>query len=267
MAPPTARPSGAFLNLMDVLGREVANGIDVPFGFTGRLGDLGGVTQRIEVMQAVRRFDFFRRLLEDTILNKVQDLVLDYGLATGKIPYHPKYKEGHWLYGAHLTADVGHDTSSRIQMLAADLTTKTRETAHLFGDDYSALVDEARAELDVQRDTAEESGYPIEMLPGGHPQATMLLAGKAEGEEMDAEGMVGGGPGAGEATGGEPAATAEPPAPPSGLLASLGSKEMKAMLDVIKAYNRGEISREQAVTMMVSQYGVELREAEEVVGQ
>mgnify|MGYP002413728732 CR=1 FL=1 len=255
LAEPTARPSGAFLNLMDVLQREVANSIDMPFGFTGRLGDLGGVTQRIEVMQAVRRFDFFRRLLEDAILNKVRDLVLDYGLATGKIPYHKKYKEGHWLYGAHLTADVGHDTNARLAMLQAGLTTKTREAGHLFGDDYSALVDEGRAEVDLQRKVAEESGIPIELLPGGHAQATMLLAGKAEGEEIDAAG------GAAASEQEAAAAAAEPPK----VAAVRDTKELKGVLDLIRSYNRGEITRDQAVTLLVTQWQMDLAEADQLV--
>jgi capsid protein len=261
--PASNRPSGAFMALMEVLGREFANAGDMPYGFAVKLGDLGGVSQRVEVMQAQRLFEYYRSLLEDQVLNPIRDLVLQAALVEKKIPYHAKYLQGAWMWGAHLTADVGHDTSARLSLLQAGLTTRTREAGYLHGEDYSALLDEGTAEVVMQKEKASETGIPVEMMPGGHEMATQLLAGSAEGRAID-EGA--GSPALPSEAGAVPAEQAAMPAEPKGLVGQMGAKEMKAMLDVVKAYNRQEVTREQAVTMLVSQYGVDLAEAEELIG-
>jgi len=255
--PASNRPSGAFLALMEVLGREFANAGGMPYGFVVKLGDLGGVTQRVEVMQMQRLFEYFRNLLEDLILNPVRDRVLEWALVNGKIPYHAKYKEGAWMWGAHLTADVGHDTNARLSLLEAGLTTRTREAGYLHGEDYSALLDEGTAEVLMQKEKAEETGVPVEMMPGGHEMGTQLLAAAAEGAALDAEG-------ASPAPSAEEQAAMDEGPPP--VKAAREGKDLKGVLDLIKSYNRGEVTREQVVTMLVTQWRMDLAEAEELVG-
>jgi len=43
------------------------------------------------------------------------------------------------------------------------------------------------------------------------------------------------------------------------------TKELKGVLDLIRSYNRGEITRDQAVTLLVTQWQMDLAEADQLV--
>ncbi len=55
------------------------------------------------------------------------------------------------------------------------------------------------------------------------------------------------------------------PPVPAGLAAAHGKDAVKGLLDVMKQMNRGELTREQAVQILVVSYGLDLAEAEEAV--
>ena len=118
----------------------------------------------------------------------------------------------------------------------------------MHGEDYGELVVESAGEVDLQRDIAEEHNIPVEMLCGGQEGATELLAGKAEGESLDEQG----------------AAAAAPPveAPKPGIVGKFGAKESKPLLDVIREYNKGLMQREEALSALVSLYGMDMAEAD-----
>ncbi|MES2569352.1 MAG: phage portal protein, partial [Verrucomicrobiota bacterium] len=176
-APGTNRPTGSFMAFVQATVREIALGLDLPFGFIYNLAELGGVTARIEVMQTQRAINYWRELLMDLVLNRVKDAVLAAGIAAGKIPAVPFWKRGKWSFGAALTGDVGHQTGADMQLVGMGLKCGGDVTNELFGEEFKDTARKAANEVVILQQLASELGIPIEMIaPQRFPQATSMLA-------------------------------------------------------------------------------------------
>ena len=103
-SPGTNRPNGAFMNLVQVMVREMAMGLNMPYGFLYDMSTFGGHASRIEIAQAQRGIRRFQKLLKEQALDPVRNAVLGLGISEGIIPPHPAWKNGHWGFGASLLA-------------------------------------------------------------------------------------------------------------------------------------------------------------------
>lgn len=248
-APPTTRPSGAFLTLIEVLLREIANGLNLPFGFVYDMARFGGVTARLETQQAQRVFQVFQRMLVDMLLDEVKNSVLRGGIASGRLPAHPKWKSGSWMFGAWLTADIGHEVSADIEMLNAGLTSESR-LIEKYGDDADEIRHEQGSDIQSRVRVTQITGTPIELQCARLPSATQLLAAHNVGQE------------GGEGT---PIEEEQPQGPPPGLVGEQGEKGVKPLIEILKAVSVGKMDRESAIQAIMRLYALPRLDAEQMV--
>lgn len=255
-----ARPSGSFIAFFETKVREICTALNVPFGFGWNMALLGGVTARIEVAQMKRTLDYFRDLVKDKLLEPLVQRVLLRGVASRAIPPHPKRGTGKWGFGADITGDVGHDVNADIALLQAGIMTKTELIEGKYGGDFEEKARIAAREIQIHDQVAQETSVPIELQDPSLPNATQLLAAmKSRGDPEAEQSAL------------ESAGLAPPPEeqalPPvaQGLAAAHGNTAVKGILDVMKNYNQGLLTREQAVTTLVAAFGIDLAEAEMLV--
>lgn len=249
-ADPPTRPSGAFLAFHETLIRLIAMGINMPYGFVYNMADLGGATARIDVKQAERGIQRWQTLLEDQLLNRVKNLVLAIGIARGEIPPSKNWKNGEWSYGAYITADVGYQTQADIQLVQMGLKSARRFSAEN-GMDRSNEVESIYDDIGEQRDKGAATHIPMEMFPGGNPQASMLLAAMNESRRPTSALIA-------------QQQMATPP-PPPGLIGTLGDKGVKALIDICEMVSTGMMDRDSAVMQVSAIYGVPAQQAELIV--
>lgn len=219
------RPSGAFAAYIEASLRDIAMGLNLPYGFFN-MSQFGGATVRLEAMQLQRTFVRYQEILESKLLSKVKDAVLNNGIALGEIPNTQNWSAGRWQFGPHLTADTGYDTDSNILLLQNGL----KSAASIAGEegyDYGDLVGQLIKEAAILRDRCGMAGVPIEMVAQARfPQATQQLAAINE--------------------------ASQPKLGPT--IAEIGEGGVKNLVDVLEKAAQGVIPREEAVALLVSVY-------------
>lgn len=265
-APGATRPSGAFMAWFEAKVREISVGLNVPFGFVWNLALLGGVTARIEVAQMKRTLDDIRTVATQRMLDPLKDRVLRRGIALGLIPPHPKFGTGRWSFGADITGDVGHDTNADIALLSAGIFSESYLIEGKYGGDFEEHAYQQAREIQTRQRIAQETGVPIELQTARLAQATPLIAAMNSRGDPAAESAVldQAAPDGGMTNEGMANAEGQPPVP-AGLAAAHGKDAVKGLLDIMKQINRGELTREQAVQILVVTYGLDLAEAEAAV--
>jgi capsid protein len=266
-APGASRPSGAFMAWFEAKVREISVGLNVPFGFVWNLALLGGVTARIEVAQMKRTLDDIRTVAMTRMLDPLKDRVLRRGIALGLIPAHPKFGKGRWGFGPDITGDVGHDTNADISLLSAGIFSESNLIEGKYGGDFEEHCYTQAREMQTRQRVAAETGVPVELQSQRWQNATQLMAAMNGRGDPAAEGAVldqAAGPQGPSGQSSQSGQEGMPPVP-AGLAAAHGKDAVKGLLDVMKQMNRGELTREQAVQILVVSYGLDLAEAEEAV--
>jgi len=235
----TGRPSGNLIQFIDILYRECAHCLDMPFGFLYNMGDLGGVNSRIELMLAWRGIRRMQQLMEEKFLQRVKDRVLDLGIAFGKITPHPNWNKGKFSFGSQITGDSGNFIQEQILMLQNGLTTRSNIIEMMLGMSNADVVDKLASEILEYQTAAAEKKIPVELINASLPNATQLLA-----------------------------AINTPPAvpeQPKGLVGKIGSKEVEPLMDLLEKYGTGKIDRPSAINSIVMLYGTTRAKAEAMV--
>lgn len=236
-APGSTRPSGAFLAYVEASLRDIAMGLNVPYGFFD-MREFNGVTSRLETQQCQRTFQKFQRVLLQKWLNPCRDLALAAGIVLGKIPAHPRWNWGRWQFGPHITADVGYQTQSDLQLMLNGLKTGT-EIAEEAGEDFEEMSRRLAEEAEQLYALAIEKGIPLELLaPERFPNATQLLS------AVNAAG--------------DP----QPPPPPT--LDVIGDKGASTLADMQLQVAQGQIPREQVVQTLVKVWNMDPKIAEAI---
>lgn len=231
------RPSGSFQALIELSLRDIAQGLNIPYGFFD-MSRFNGVTSRIEIQQCQRTFAAEQRLMTRRFLNPIRDVVLAWGIANQKIPAHPKWRSGTWNFGAEITADVGYQTQADINMMLSGLKTGTSITAAA-GTPFEEVIDKLTEEAAYIYRKAVEAGVPVEMIvPSRFTNATDQLS------AMNAAG--------------------EPEIPPPPTIETIGDSGAAKLADIQAQVARGEIPREQAVAMLVSVWNMDPAVAEAI---
>jgi lambda family phage portal protein len=239
-APGVQRPSGAFMNLVESVIRNIAIGLNLPYGFVYNMAAFGGVTARLETQQAQRVFETWQRLLIDKVLDRIRDQVIGWGIATRQIPAHPNWRKGDWRFGAAITADVQHQTSSDIMLIDKGLKTRS-QWCQEHGLDFEEVQEECAREMNIMRDVSARNEMPVELLHEGKPNATEMLAAMS--------------------------ARDDPPPEPKGMIEEYGAQGMKPLLDVLEQVGDGSMDRESAIATLMDLYGIEYHKASMMVPQ
>ena len=197
------------------------------------------------------------------MLDPLKDKVLRRGIALGLIPSHPKFGTGRWSFGPDITGDVGHDTNADISLLQAGIFSESYLIEGKYGGDFEEHAYQQAREITTRQRIAQETGVPIELQTSRLAGATAQIAAMNSRGDPDAEGAV-----MDQAAPDQAAPAAEEagaPPVPAGLAAAHGKDAVKGLIEVMKRLNLGELTREQAVQILVASYGMDLSEAEMVV--
>lgn len=232
-APGVQRPSGAFVNLVDTVMHKIALGLNLPYGFVYKMSSFGGVTARLETQQAQRTFEWWQRLLADKVLDRVRDQVLSRAIYERKIPQHPNYRMGSWTFGAHITADIQHQTNADLQLIQAGLKTRTAWCAE-HDLDFEETQRTLASETNIMEEAATAYEMPIEALHDGKPGISELLANMRSKD-----------------------------APPPPLIAQ--GVDMKPFIEISEQVGEGSMDRETAINQLVEVYGLNWEQAERLV--
>jgi capsid protein len=237
-APGVQRPSGAFMNLFEVAIKQIAIGLNLPYGFVYDMAAFGGVTSRIEAQQAQRVFRRFQTLLQDRVIDTIKNLVLARGIISGRIPAHSKFREGSWRFGSQLTADIQHQTTADILLIDKGLSSRTRwcEEHDL---DFEKVQEEFADEMIIMRDIAVRKGIPIELMHDAKPQATEMLAAMA--------------------------AKDDEPTGPAPMIESAGDSGVKPLLAILEQVGEGSMDRESGIAAIMEIYGLDYARASRMV--
>lgn len=235
-APGAQRPSGAFMALVDAIIREIAIGMNLPYGFVYNMASFGGVTARLEAMQAQRVFESYQRKLQDIVLDRVKNKVLMMGIATKKIPATANWRKGSWKFGAHITGDVGHHVQAEAQLINLGLKSRSKACIEL-GNEFEEVAEENNRELLILKKISERDGIPLELLnasmsSGASPTELIANMERAASGESDE------------------------PAPPPGLVGQQGAQGVKPLLDVLEQHGEGKIDRDSAINTLMQLYGM-----------
>lgn len=221
------RPSGAFTQYIDTAIRDIAMGLNVPYGFFN-MASFGGATVRLEAQQLDRTFKRYQEILQSRVLNRIARTVLNNAIALGDLPDTPAWDSFRWQFGPKLTADTGYDTDANLSLLSHGLKT----AASIAGDegfDYEELVAARIKEVVHLRDCAANAGVPMEMVAGqAYPDATAQLAAVVD-------------------------AVAPPPEAPT--LESLGEGGTRNLIGLLESVAGGHIPPEQATALLVQTFG------------
>ena len=231
-APGTNRPSGAFLNLVEVMVREIATGLNFPYGFLYDMSAFSGHTGRVEIAQAVRGVERWQKLVTKP-LDVVRTRVFERAFANGDLPFHPRYRVGRWGFGPTLTGDYGNDTSANLQLLNMGIITASDLIAAR-GDSFEEVVRRQASEVSFMQRVAAETGVPIELMSQRLPMATEALA-----------------------------AMNTPPSPPPGLVGA--GLDSKPLIEILEDAGDGTMDRESAIATVMQLYGLDRKTADAMV--
>ncbi len=230
------RPSGAFQAYIETTLRDIAFGLNVPYGFFD-MSKFGGATVRLEAQQLQRTFARFQELIVTSVLNPIKRAVLSNAIALGKLPPTANFAAGRWQFGKHLTADTGYDTNANIQLLQNGL----KSAAAIAGEegyDYEDLVGQLVKEATLMRDACSTAGLPMELIAQARfPDATNQLSAAASAMEPD-------------------------PAP---TLATMGDSAVKTLNELLEKVALGTMPREEVVATLIEIYEMDPLIAEALV--
>ena len=233
----SARPSGAFIAYIDAAIRDIAMGLNLPYGFFD-MRQFGGATSRLETMQVQRSVAREQRMLIHKFLGPIMRAIIDQGIATGKIPPSPNKFRCRWGFGRHITADVGYETQSNILRLQNLLSTRTGQAAEA-GENFRDIAETLGQEVQIMQEVAKKYGIPIELLAGNLASATETLAAAN--------------------------AAANPPPPAPATIDQGGEKATAQVLDLLKSVGEGKVDRESAINTLVTIYNIPFDQASIIV--
>jgi lambda family phage portal protein len=238
--PGTQRPSGAFMSLVDAIIREMALGLNLPYGFCYNLAAFGGVTARIETMQAQRVFQRFQVLLRDRMLDRTKDQVIARGIIQNRIPAHPRWRAGAWQFGAHITGDVGNQTQADLALVSAGIKTRSHLCQEYLGEDFEEVTTQLAREVRITQDEGSRQKVPVEMINGTMQGGTGMLA-----------------------------AINTPPSPPAppppGLIGQMGDKAAGQILETLKAVSEGRLDPRSAFQTLTTVFGIDPATAQKLI--
>jgi capsid protein len=159
------RPAAAFANFVQYLENRMCRAL----GTSARVildRPSAGPESRKDLRQAERTFEFWRKQLEMSFLNKVVRLALMDGAAKGLLPNAPEVAQGQWQWPGSVSIDAGRDARADIELWRMGLAT----AADLYGEvglDWQASIRQRAKEAAYIREMAEEMDVSPSEISGG----------------------------------------------------------------------------------------------------
>jgi capsid protein len=119
------RPSQGWLHLMEWLVREIAIGLNLPFGVAWNMAGLGGPAARFEINQAGRTFLATTEVLERRWIRPIAGWVTAKHISAGRLPFHPNWTQFSIARPRYITIDLGRESKAGIEENKAGLYTAT----------------------------------------------------------------------------------------------------------------------------------------------
>jgi capsid protein len=229
MLAPPSRPSGAFMEFVQMLIRKMAVSLDLPYGFLWDLATLGGVTARIEVQQATRRIGYWQELLINKVVNRTRQNVIAQGIMQQLLPPHPNWRKAEYHWGLSIQTDVGYEMEADISAMNTGIISVSDITGKYGKNPREVFLSNATTFNEAVQ-VGAETGVPMEgFAPGLYPNGTALKA------------SINTGP---------------IPPPPPGSQEALGEKGVTQLLELLKAVGDGKVDPESAIQTMKNTFGI-----------
>lgn len=231
MMAPAARPSGAFMNLIDTLIRKLAISLELSYGMVWNLATLGGASQRIETEADNLKIQTWQDLLKDYVLTRVRNKVIAEGISTGALPPHPNWKKCSWRFGKQITADLGYEMESDLKAVGFGVAEIEHVVSKHTGKSFSEVSRANAAAANMAINIAAQAGIPVEVTAKGlFPDITQQRAAFLQSQQP-------------------------PPPPPSPVsIGVLGDKGIKPLIEIMEKVGDGAIDRESAINAIIEIY-------------
>jgi hypothetical protein len=197
------------------------------------MSKFGGVTARIETQLAKRTIQGFQNSLVDDVLDRIRDEVIGRAIMFKILPPHPRWKSGRWHFGAHITADIQHQTTADLALMDAGLKSPM-EWCDEHDVDYEKTQEAIAEATNIKIQVAERAQLPVELPFRSMASATELLAAY---RDKDAPPAVG------------------------GLIDEIGESGVKPLLDIIEQYHSGAMDRQSAIAALMEIYDFDYEKA------
>lgn len=167
------RPSEGWRWLMEFQVRQIAMGLDLPFGVVWHMAGLGGPASRFEIGQANRVFCAF---LEDIVgpmwIRPIAATWVTVEHRAGRLPFHPNWYKFRIPAPASITIDLGRDSKSGIAENSAGLLSATEWFAEE-DKDFEEETEKMAQEASFRRQMAIKYKVSMEemrlLTPQGNP--------------------------------------------------------------------------------------------------
>lgn len=231
MMAPSARPSGAFMNLIDTLIRKLAISLELSYGMVWNLATLGGASQRIETEADNMKIQTWQDLLKDYVLTRVRNKVIAQGIANQELPPHPLWKRCSFRFGKAINADLGYEMDADIKGVQMGILELDKIVAKHTGMSFSEVTKSNIACANTAITNSAEGGIPVETVARGlFPQITQERAAFLQSQMP-------------------------PPPPPSPVsIGVLGDKGIKPLIEIMEKVGDGSIDRESAINAIIEIY-------------
>ena len=231
MMAPAARPSGAFMNLVDTLIRKLAISLELSYGMVWNLATLGGASQRIETEADNLKIQTWQELLKDYLLIRVRNKVIAQGIANKELPPHPNWKRCNFRFGKAINADLGYEMEADIKGVQMGILEVDKVVAKHTGMSFSEVTKSNIASANTAINNATAGTMPVEVFAKGlFPDITAQRAAYIQSQQP-------------------------PPPPPSPVsIGVLGDKGIKPLIEIMEKVGDGSIDRESAINAIIDIY-------------
>lgn len=157
------RPSPTFVGFLELLLREIAVGLGLPFEFVWDLVKAKGSGSRFILAKAQRRFEERQQLLVNQFLTRVWRWVIAKAIKRKDVPSAPFWWLVKWQAPAKITVDAGREAQANRD----DLKYGNRTLAMDAGEQSLDWKDDIRAQKEVEtRDLVQRAQGLVRDFPG-----------------------------------------------------------------------------------------------------
>lgn len=159
-------PSDSWFKLTELLIREIAIGLDLPFEFVWNMAGLTGPGTRMMSKQAERTFTNQQDNIETRFLNRVAGRWVTKEMEAGRLPFNAEW---HWFKfprPAHPSIDAGRESQSNLNELDSAVITGqeiAEERAADIYDIHAQKEREADDKLERAKRLSEKHDVPMEL--------------------------------------------------------------------------------------------------------
>lgn len=254
---PNDFPNQQFLPWVQSTIRSIMGGVGLTYEFVYNSEKMTGTVGRL----IVERTDRAMKIARDTMKERFMAVAIrrairhgkDIGAITGD---SASLYEGEFFYGARISADYGRDANADIALVDAGLLTET-EYQHIHGRDPDAVrsirLAEKKALADDGKELAEHTGLPLNNAMNLIKQTYQV---PPQMETVSATAMP-------DQVGGD---GVDAPPPVKALIEEIGIGGSAALTAIVQSYGKGEMSRETAIEMIVTVFGMSRESAEKIMG-